>query len=98
MQEQEQKLRGEYLGLGGSANSSIPNYFLYIIIGISFLAVCIFVCMLSILHSWPFRCTVVTCHSLVHRSSAGCRALCKASNRGERHRPALVLVLGPEPA
>ena len=47
MQEQEQKLRGEYLSLGGSANSSIPNYFLYIIIGISFLAVCIFICMLS---------------------------------------------------
>jgi hypothetical protein len=39
MQEQEQKLRGEYLGLGGSANSPIPNYFLYIILGISFLAV-----------------------------------------------------------
>jgi hypothetical protein len=37
--EQEQKLRGEYLGLGGSANSPIPNYFLYIILGISFLAV-----------------------------------------------------------
>lgn len=39
MQEQEQKLRDEYLGFGGSANSPIPNYFLYIIIGISFLAV-----------------------------------------------------------
>lgn len=39
LQEQEQKLRQEYLGLGGSANSPIPNYFLYIIIGISFLAV-----------------------------------------------------------
>ena len=41
LQEQEQKLRGEYLGLGGSANSPIPNYFLYIIVGISFLAVSI---------------------------------------------------------
>jgi hypothetical protein len=39
VQEQEKKLRDEYLGLGGSASSSIPNYFLYIIIGISFLAV-----------------------------------------------------------
>lgn len=38
-QEQAQKLRQEYLGLGGSANSPIPNYFLYIILGISFLAV-----------------------------------------------------------
>ncbi len=27
------KLREEYLSLGGSANSPIPNYFLYIIIG-----------------------------------------------------------------
>ena len=45
MQEQEQKLRGEYLGLGGSANSPIPNYFLYIILGISFLAVSI--CLLG---------------------------------------------------
>jgi hypothetical protein len=37
--EQQMKLREEYLSLGGSANSPIPNYFLYIIIGISFLAV-----------------------------------------------------------
>lgn len=37
--EQEQKLRDEYLGFGGSASTPIPNYFLYIIVGISFLAV-----------------------------------------------------------
>jgi len=33
LQEQKAKLREEYLSLGGSANSPIPNYFLYIIIG-----------------------------------------------------------------
>lgn len=38
-QEQTKKLRDEYLGLGGSPNNPIPNYFLYVIIGISFLAV-----------------------------------------------------------
>lgn len=33
LQEQQKKLRDEYLGLGGSPNSPIPNYFLYVIIG-----------------------------------------------------------------
>mmetsp|Transcript_28914 Transcript_28914/g.55364 ORF Transcript_28914/g.55364 Transcript_28914/m.55364 type:complete len:148 (-) Transcript_28914:218-661(-) len=37
--EQRKKLRDEYLSLGGSPNQSIPNYFLYIIVVISALAV-----------------------------------------------------------
>ena len=39
-QEMQKKLRDEYLGLGGSPNTPMgANYFLYIILGISFLAV-----------------------------------------------------------
>uniref|UniRef100_A0A7S0QW02 Uncharacterized protein n=1 Tax=Pyramimonas obovata TaxID=1411642 RepID=A0A7S0QW02_9CHLO len=36
---QRRKLRDEYLALGGSPNKPIPNYFLYIILVISALAV-----------------------------------------------------------
>lgn len=40
LQEQQKKLRDEYLSFGGSANTAMgANYFLYIILGISFLAV-----------------------------------------------------------
>ena len=40
LQEMQKKLRDEYLGLGGSPNTPMgANYFLYIILGISFLAV-----------------------------------------------------------
>ena len=40
MQEMQKKLRDEYLGFGGSPNTPMgANYFLYIILGISFLAV-----------------------------------------------------------
>lgn len=36
----QKKLRDEYLGFGGSPNTPMgANYFLYIILGISFLAV-----------------------------------------------------------
>jgi len=39
-QEMQKKLRDEYLGFGGSPNTPMgANYFLYIILGISFLAV-----------------------------------------------------------
>jgi len=38
--EMQKKLRDEYLGFGGSANTAMgANYFLYIILGVSFLAV-----------------------------------------------------------
>lgn len=37
--EQKKKLRDEYLGFGGSPDEPIPNYFLYIILVISALAV-----------------------------------------------------------
>mmetsp|Transcript_17635 Transcript_17635/g.24353 ORF Transcript_17635/g.24353 Transcript_17635/m.24353 type:complete len:142 (+) Transcript_17635:92-517(+) len=37
--EQRKKLRDEYLGLGGSANTKMPNYFLWISVVISALAV-----------------------------------------------------------
>jgi hypothetical protein len=37
--EQKKKLREEYVGFGGSANTAMPNYFLYIILVISALAV-----------------------------------------------------------
>jgi len=37
--EQRKKLRDEYLSLGGSPNTAMPNYFLYIIVVISALAV-----------------------------------------------------------
>ena len=37
----KKKLRDEYLGLGGSPNTAMgANYFLWIIIGVSVLAVC----------------------------------------------------------
>ncbi len=40
LQEMQKRLRDEYLGLGGSPNTPMgANYFLYIILGISFLAV-----------------------------------------------------------
>ena len=39
-QEMQKKLRDEYLGFGGSPNTPMgANYFLYIILGVSFLAV-----------------------------------------------------------
>jgi len=37
--EQKQKLREEYLGIGGAQNKAIPNYFLYISIFVALLAI-----------------------------------------------------------
>lgn len=40
VQEQTQKLKDEYLGLGGSPNNPIPNYFLYVIVGARLIQIC----------------------------------------------------------